>query len=186
MHVGVNWRSEKARWAVACGGSERCRMRKVRASQGRIVGNAHRRRLQGQCNREIPPRFGAVRVERRGKSSPTLRVTAGSCKPYPKQHRIRGRLARPLIPRVARAPRQRGAKTDDCRPQNPAYSLAFSHYFLLFVHLPQKQAVLFVHSAEKESLDYCGETLYNSISPCEFYYYPGGTVSWTNIRRANA
>ena len=45
-------------------------MRKVRASQDRITANGSRRRLQGKCNREIPPGVSPVRVERRGKSSP--------------------------------------------------------------------------------------------------------------------
>ena len=31
-------------------------MRKVRASQGRITGNARRGKPQDKCNREIPPR----------------------------------------------------------------------------------------------------------------------------------
>ena len=46
-------------------------MRKVRAPQGRMPANGRWRRLQGECNRDIPPHFGAVRMERRGKSSPT-------------------------------------------------------------------------------------------------------------------
>ena len=35
--------------------NERCQTRKVRASQGRMPDNVRRRRLQGQCNRNIPP-----------------------------------------------------------------------------------------------------------------------------------
>ena len=31
------------------------RVRKVRASQGRITDNISRRRLPGKCNRDIPP-----------------------------------------------------------------------------------------------------------------------------------
>ena len=69
-------------------------MRKVRASQGGITDNVRRRRLPGKCNRDIPPAFWQVRVERRGKSSPIPMVTQGSCKPYPKQHRMRNRLCR--------------------------------------------------------------------------------------------
>ena len=69
-------------------------MRKVRASKGRITDNVRRRRLPGKCNRDIPPAFWQVRVERRGKSSPIPMVTQGSCKPYPKQHRMRNRLCR--------------------------------------------------------------------------------------------
>ena len=69
-------------------------MRKVRASQGGITDNVRRRRLPGKCNRDIPPAFWQVRVERRGKSSPVPMVTQGSCKPYPKQHRMRNRLCR--------------------------------------------------------------------------------------------
>ena len=49
-------------------------MRKVRAPQGRITDNVRRRRLPGKCNRNKPPhsahRVQAVRMERRGKSSP--------------------------------------------------------------------------------------------------------------------
>ena len=45
-------------------------MRKVRASQSRVAVNGSRRRLQGECNRNIPHCFYSVRVERRGKSSP--------------------------------------------------------------------------------------------------------------------
>ncbi len=44
-------------------------MRKVRAPQGRVPANGWWRRLQGECNREIPPGFPA-RVERCGKSAP--------------------------------------------------------------------------------------------------------------------
>ena len=33
----------------------RLRERKVRASQGRVPDNVWRRRLQGQCNRNVPP-----------------------------------------------------------------------------------------------------------------------------------
>ncbi len=51
-------------------------VRKVRASQGRIADNVSRRRLPGKCNRNRPPRaIHAVRMERRGKSPPTLMVT---------------------------------------------------------------------------------------------------------------
>ena len=48
-------------------------VRKVRASQGRITDNVSRRRLPGKCNRNKPPQW--VRMERRGKSSPTPTVT---------------------------------------------------------------------------------------------------------------
>ena len=50
--------------APLCGG-----VRKVRASQGGIPANGRPGRPEGKCNRKIPPRF-AVRMERRGKSSP--------------------------------------------------------------------------------------------------------------------
>ncbi len=45
-----------------CRGIARPRERKVRASQGRMPDNVWRRRLQGQCNRNIPPAL-PVRVE---------------------------------------------------------------------------------------------------------------------------
>ena len=45
-------------------------MRKVRAPQGRMPANGRWRRLQGKCNREIPPGETPVRVERCGKSAP--------------------------------------------------------------------------------------------------------------------
>ena len=38
-----------------CCDTERPQERKVRASQGRVPDNVWRRRLQGQCNRNIPP-----------------------------------------------------------------------------------------------------------------------------------
>ena len=37
--------------------------RKVRASQGRMPDNVRRRRLPGQCNREIPPAMSRARTE---------------------------------------------------------------------------------------------------------------------------
>ena len=66
--------------------SERNGARKVRAPRARITANGSRGRPQGKCNRDIPPHF-AVRVERRGKSSPLSAVTQKACKPYPEQHR---------------------------------------------------------------------------------------------------
>ena len=48
-------------------------------------------------------------------------ATWGRCKPYPMQHRIRARLARPLCAWVARAARQRAVEIDDSSRQNPAY-----------------------------------------------------------------
>ena len=71
-------RPRAGRYIVIC-------MRKVRAPQGRVPDNVRRRRLQGQCNRDIPPRLCAVRLERRGKSSPAYRVTDMPCKPHPVQ-----------------------------------------------------------------------------------------------------
>ena len=40
---------------IAAAGVERPQVRKVRASQGRMPVNGRRRRLPGQCNRDIPP-----------------------------------------------------------------------------------------------------------------------------------
>ncbi len=40
-----------------CCDTERTQERKVRASQGRVPDNVWRRRLQGQCNRNVPPQF---------------------------------------------------------------------------------------------------------------------------------
>ena len=105
-------------------------MRKVRASQGRITDNVRRGRPPGKCNREIPP-HSAVRMERRGKSSPASAATQIRCKPYPKQHRMWD--PRPISAAVCPADltggtglcpgarRQRRAEIDDCRLQNPAY-----------------------------------------------------------------
>ena|GEM_PF-3972034 len=62
------------------GGAPMGAVRKVRASQGRIPANGRPRRLEGKCNREIPPpyhrgfpRRTTARVERRGKSPPECR-----------------------------------------------------------------------------------------------------------------
>ena len=120
-------RPRAGRYIVIC-------MRKVRAPQGRVPDNVRRRRLQGQCNRDIPPRLCAVRLERRGKSSPAGRVTVPSCKPHPVQDWNGSACAfaqkwlpvRLLI--IARVRRQRRAKIDGRTPmhigrQNPAYCL---------------------------------------------------------------
>ena len=66
-----------------------------------IVGNAHRRRLQSQCNRDIPPVFFIwARVERRGKSSPAGRGLSGHVNLIPEQHRTEeNRSARPASQR---------------------------------------------------------------------------------------
>ena len=56
---------------TAAGGA--CRGRKVRAPQGKVVGNAHRPQGQGKCHREQTagrPSRATARVKRRGKSSP--------------------------------------------------------------------------------------------------------------------
>lgn len=108
--------------------------RKVRAPQGRVPGNTRWRRLQGKCNRKIPPVARRVRMERRGKSSPAGRVTVPSCKPHPVQDWNGSACAfaqkwlpvRLLI--IARVRRQRRAKIDGRTPmhigrQNPAYCL---------------------------------------------------------------
>ena len=100
--------------------AERLRMRKVRASQGGIAANGSRRRLQGKCNREIPPVFPA-RVERRGKSSPAARRRAGHANPIRSNTAPRAKR-RPAGPhQVAGAARRRAAKIDRCHLQNPAY-----------------------------------------------------------------
>ena len=97
-------------------------VRKVRASQGRIADNVSRRRLPGKCNRNKPP--ARVRMERRGKSSPTSMVTWICCKPYPKQHRMRivcpTHILRWHKPRLE-AVWQHTAKIDNRPRQNPAY-----------------------------------------------------------------
>ena len=56
--------AKAAEWPRAIG------MRKVRAPQGRMPVNGWWRRLQGKCNRNIPPVIRPVRVERCGKSAP--------------------------------------------------------------------------------------------------------------------
>ena len=55
--------------------------RKVRASKGRVPANYRRRRLQGKCNREIPPFVKKVRVKRQGKSLPAYRRRYGHVNP---------------------------------------------------------------------------------------------------------
>ena len=49
-------RLSRAMWPKGIG------VRKVRASQGRITDNDRRRRLQGKCNRNRPPRFGFAKA----------------------------------------------------------------------------------------------------------------------------
>ena len=101
-------------------------VRKVRASQDRIAANGSRRRLQGKCNREIPPRFSAVRVERRGKSSPPVQETGRACKPYPMQRRAHESACPAVISAKGGTEhvRQRHAKIDCHTRQNPAYRFA--------------------------------------------------------------
>ena len=45
----------EVRQTVAAASAERPQERKVRASEGRMPVNGRWRRLQGQCNRNIPP-----------------------------------------------------------------------------------------------------------------------------------
>ena len=47
----------QVRQVIAAAKAERPQVRKVRASQGRMPDNVRWRRLQGQCNRNIPPRL---------------------------------------------------------------------------------------------------------------------------------
>ena len=72
----------QVRQVFAADRSERRQVRKVRAPQGRTPDNVRWRRLQGKCNRNIPPgdfrdsateinrRLLAVRVERQCKRLP--------------------------------------------------------------------------------------------------------------------
>ena len=74
------------------------------------------------CNRNKPP--ARVRMERRGKSSPTSMVTWICCKPYPKQHRMRivcpTHILRWHKPKLE-AVWQHTAQIDNRPRQNPAY-----------------------------------------------------------------
>jgi len=45
----------QVRQVIAAVIAERQQVRKVRASQGRVPDNVRWRRLQGQCNRNVPP-----------------------------------------------------------------------------------------------------------------------------------
>ena len=106
-------------------------VRKVRASQGRIADNVSRRRLPGKCNRNKPP--ARVRMERRGKSSPTSMVTWTCCKPYPKQHRKRIVCPTHILrwhKHPLEAVWQHPAKIDNRPRQNPAYRQGHSPSFV--------------------------------------------------------
>ena len=89
-------------------------MRKVRAPQGRVPANGWWRRLQGECNREIPP-ICSVRVERCGKSAPAAwrlvrHVNPTWCKivesTWGGPSRFRNRLSFPATERLDRWPFQ--------------------------------------------------------------------------------
>ena len=71
-------------------------MRKVRAPQGRMPANGWWRRLQVKCNREIPPRETAVRVERRGKSAPAAWRLCRPVNPIRCKMKETHRAARPV------------------------------------------------------------------------------------------
>ena len=51
------------------------RVRKVRASQGRVTDNVSHEQSSGKCNRNRLPKFVWEKVERWGKSPPTPMVT---------------------------------------------------------------------------------------------------------------
>ena len=70
-------------------------MRKVRAPQGRMPANGWWRRLQGKCNREIPPCFFMVRVERCGKSAPAAWRLCRHVNPI--RCKIRGHIGLPVL-----------------------------------------------------------------------------------------
>ena len=79
--------------------------------------------------------MSAVRVERRGKSSPVAQETERPCKLYPMQHRggtLRGCPSRPV--EMAGAVQQCTVEIDDRSRQNSAYSSA---------HLFTKEALFF-------------------------------------------
>ena len=65
--------------------------------RARVPVNGRWRRLQGKCNRNKPPSFRTVRMERRGKSSPADLVTVPRCKPHPVQDAMEA-LRRPAAP----------------------------------------------------------------------------------------
>ncbi len=89
---------------TAAGGMRRGR--KVRAPQGRVVGNAHRSREQGQCHRDQtagrPASLATARVKRRGKSSPRSGRPDRHGKPHPEEDRIGGSRCPRSDPRVGR------------------------------------------------------------------------------------
>ncbi len=121
---------------------DRCRhvlWRKVRAPEGRVVGNAHRPRGQGQCHRKHTAdrsSFGRfeVRVKRCGKSAPADRAT-GSARQTPPGARPsrekcdtpsrRSDAGRPgpssLPGRSHRGDGQPSPQRNDRPRQNPAY-----------------------------------------------------------------
>ena len=108
---------------------ERGQVRKVRASQGRMPDNVRRRRLQGKCNREIPPagRLCArlVRVERQCKRLPFLWQQRKPCKPHPKQDRIENHVAARHVFRLVAGGHWRQCHwIDDYTRHNPAYRSA--------------------------------------------------------------
>ena len=109
-------------------------VRKVRASQGTVADNVSRRRLPGKCNRNKPP--ARVRMERRGKSSPTPMVTWVCCKPYRKQHR--GRTVCPTYVRRWHEVKlgawwRHQAKIDGRLRQNPAYRRSYQKIRFIFM-----------------------------------------------------
>ena len=92
--------------------------------------NGSRGRPQGKCNRKKPPRFGAVRMERRGKSSPAHWRLCGYVNPVRSNIRM-GHMWKPRTSRrwhaggpprpAGGALRQRKVKIDRRLIQNPAY-----------------------------------------------------------------
>ena len=78
-------------WAVA--GCESSR-RKVRAGQGTVVANGHRRQLQGKCHRKHTadgPLRAQAKVKRCGKSAPRRRRRRRQGKPHRLQDQAAGR-----------------------------------------------------------------------------------------------
>ena len=76
--------------------------------------------------RDTAAASAAVRVERRGKSSPPVQETGGACKPYPMQRRAR-ESAGPAVTSATGGTehvRRRHAKIDCHTRQNPAYRSA--------------------------------------------------------------
>ena len=91
--------------------------------------NVRRRRLQGKCNREIPPagRLCArlVRVERQCKRLPFLWQQRKPCKPHPKQDRIENHVAARHVFRLVAGGHWRQCHwIDDYTRHNPAYRSA--------------------------------------------------------------